>query len=230
MDLKDKIKYERNGIKFPCEMLVWDANESACCRRIVVCHTQGSNYPFKTIDPFTGSPCQFKNAKPLPKPTWREALKEKLKDHPEHFELICERSPDECLDDEFADWSGWSEYGPNSDHGPVSFEWVNAPEGFQFWEGVYHYLNSYRDDLPPIPKPKKKRLMTPEELKGKWLRSWNDDGHLYLVTAIDPCAVFLSGWSNSLEGCWINIQDLGSDGFRLENGDSLEIEVEEGEK
>lgn len=76
-------------------------------------------------------------------------------------------------------------------------------------------------------KPEKKtRLMTAEELKGKWLRGWNDDGHLYQVTSIDPHDVFLSGWSNRLEDCWINIQDLVSDEFKLEDGSPLTVEVD----
>lgn len=76
-------------------------------------------------------------------------------------------------------------------------------------------------------KPEKKtRLMTAEELKGKWLKSCHDDGRLYLVSAIWSPLVFLSGWDSLSNECWIDINDLVSDGFKLEDGSSLEVEVE----
>ena len=85
-----------------------------------------------------------------------------------------------------------------------------------------------------IKPEKKKRLMTPEELKGKWLK--NQNGVVALVHKMFPERELI--WFTSdkeyekgrLIHDWVKVQDIHDRGWTLENGDSLEIEVEEGEK
>ena len=89
---------------------------------------------------------------------------------------------------------------------------------------MYMFLIGKSKDLPPLPK--KERYLTAQELKDKWVRDWGKSGRLYKVTAIntDMNEVFLSGWTSISANCWLNIEDMVSDEFKLEDGSPLLVE------
>lgn len=223
-DLKDKIKYEHNGIKFPCEMLCSDHEDVVKRRCFVYAYIDGDEQPFQVLCKDFGNTC-YSHVEPLPKPTWREALQEKLKDHPEHFELVCERTPDENLDKEFTQWAEWCLYDPEYPNRSFSFDWNSSPEGFCFWNVLNGYFNSYRDDLPTLPKEKKKRLRTISEIWGKTLV--HEDGRALIVNRLDDNGMMVFPTYPPMD-----VAHFFNDGFKVnmqgeldyDGAESLEVE------
>jgi hypothetical protein len=80
-----------------------------------------------------------------PKPTWRQALTEKLKDHPRLLNRILELTENKKLDREFTDWVDWSCYAN-------SFSWGETKEKGDFWYNVSRFLKYNLEHPPELPK------------------------------------------------------------------------------
>ena len=141
--------------------------------------------------------------------TWREALKKKLPE--EYFQLVCERTEDVRLDGEFTKWTHWASKA-------TSFDWDKTKEGDIFWCEVSEFLEGRLNQLPSIPKQKKTRLMTAEELKGKWIKRGE---HSQMVIAIvdDEIETVTEGPKT--------VKKFHENGWKLEDGSPLIVEVGE---
>lgn len=157
--------------------------------------------------------------RPKPKPTWRETLKEKLKDYPKHFALVCSYMAGKDLDKEFTKWFDFEATWTGDS---ISFDWSSTEEGNDWWDDVYMFLIGKSKDLPPLPK--KERYLTPQELLGKTI---TDGEHTVIITSIedDHVCFSCSRYSNPLH----DVESLHRDGWKmLEDGSPLLVEDNEG--
>ena len=78
----------------------------------------------------------------------------------------------------------------------------------------------------PIPE-KKMRVMTAEELKGKWVKR-KDDCREYQIASINHSFqhCFISGYADEHHECWMSIQRMHENGFVLADRSSLMVEDE----
>lgn len=160
--------------------------------------------------------------RPKPKPTWRETLKEKLKDYPKHFALVCSYMAGKDLDKEFTKWFDFEATWTGDS---ISFDWSSTEEGNDWWDDVYMFLIGKSKDLPPLPK--KERYLTAQELKGKWLYDPYEK-EVFMVTRLKNDKVYVRNWAKAESSCFVSVETLHKKGFKLEDGSPLLVEDNEG--